>query len=217
MNPLKFLAATYGAASFSFVGLSAVQNTATGSTLNITPHASTQSGDLMIAVVAQGPNASASPWTMGSGFTEIIDDANDARLGVAVKTAGTEGSPYTFTTGDATKKCSGVILTYRLATYDKVGAATTSGAGAMPAISGVVPVAGSIRLLAIIAHEDANDTFTAPAGMTILWQDNDATHEPSIAVAEEDVTGGSGTGTRTFSDTLTTGQSTGVLLSLLKA
>lgn len=154
-----------------FVSYASTQSTVVGQTLTVSKPAGTVSGDLMLAVMSAGGTGSGS-WTGDTGWTEIADEGSLPNLRLAYKMAGgSEPSSYTFTCAEPNNLTTGCILTYRYASYDTIGAFTTSSDPLnLPSIS---PSRSQSVLVACGAVNAASLTLTTPDGMIPRVTDSD--------------------------------------------
>ena len=184
----------------SFIGVA----TGFGSgSASVTPHASTASGDLLVAIVHCKDTNATNSVTWPSGFTEIFDRQASSGFGysdiyLATKTAtGSEGSlTFTFNAFSG----GGVsIFTVRdwTAAISVYGAALTTASSTTVAAASISPTKSAL-LIGIASGFDAAKTWTAPASMAELYDfDSGASGGQRCAAAYETVSSGA-TGTRTF-------------------
>lgn len=182
-------------------------------TLTITKPAGTVSGDLLLAAMSADGNAT---WTGDTGFTEIFDQSavgGSPGLRIAYKVAGgAEGASYAFTPS-LSRKLSGIILRIPNGAFDAVGAIGTSGSK-LNCVAGAASLSSAGRLLAFFFSDASGDTYSTPAGMTLVASDTDG-DAPSWAVFEQVVPSGS-TGTRTATPSANGGHA-GILVGIKAA
>jgi len=95
--------------------------------LVINKPSNTAQNDLMVAFVAATAGVT---WTPPSGWTEVADLGSAPSIAVAYKVAGaSEGADYTFTSSASTTM-SGMIASFRNASYDSIGSFVT-GSGSL--------------------------------------------------------------------------------------
>lgn len=178
-----------------FVASAQTQNAATSTTLVIAKPAGTIQGDLMVAFMGNDDSAGRD-WTNPAGWTQaVLGGPNSAQT--VYKIAGaSEGADYTFT-HNATRRLSGVIVTYRFAKYDVVGT-IASGSTPLAAPEITVTAAESV-LLAFFMNDGGMTNASTPTGMSVLATDYDGT-DPNYAVFSQSV-GAGATGTRTSAST----------------
>lgn len=186
------------------ISQASTQNTTSGASLVINKPTGTREGDLMVAFIASGGGTQAAPgWSGDTGWTYVANLTTNGRPvnAIAYKVAGaSEGASYTFTSTN-NRTATGTIVTYRNAAYDVIGSATN---GTNPLVLPEVTLSADYSYLIGFAGRDlASVTVTAPAGMSTLKLDADAT-APSYLIAHEGPEPAGATGTRSF----TTGNST---------
>lgn len=208
---LRMSAVGGGGAAPSFIGVA----TGSGSSsANVTPHASTASGDLLVAVVQSLDSDASNTVTWPSGFTQIFNKTNNAGaayfgVAVAVKVAtGSEGS-LSFTFNGFTDAGVSIITSRGQRASSPVaayGSIVTTGFF----VSSIAPTSISpgkaALLLGFAAGQDAAATWTAPGSMTEIYDfDSGRSGGNRCTAAYEEVPLGA-TGERTFtfskSDTL---------------
>lgn len=171
-----------------FIASAQTQTTAVGTTLVINKPTGTLENDLMIAFMANDGNAS---WSGDTGWTEVLDYSNSTRLRIAYKVAGaSEPSTYTFT-ASTSQLLSGVILTYRGAVYDAIGAVSTANT-----VTGPTSGADYSRLICFAARENNNTSLVSNMDNQRAIDNDDKS--PSWVVYDELVSAGP-TGDRTVS------------------
>lgn len=150
-------------------------------TLTINKPAGVQAGDLLLAfVIQQGTSAITSP----GGWTELIDSGG---LAVAWLRAGA-GEPSNYSFSGGTGAVGGVIVAYRAASYDVVGAASTNGTASSITLSKNDSVE-----LAFFAYVSGT-TITGPSDMTTVETD---TNTPPFHLLEKLHLAAGATGTKT--------------------
>lgn len=174
-----------------YIGIASYGSDTATTTITINKPTGTVEGDLMIAVMVSDE---ARTWTGDTDWTEVRDGAPR----IAYKVAGaSEPSSYTFTCA-LSRRSRGVILTYRNAVYDTIGAVDTSS----PYSPAGITMSDTGRLIGVICKSDtAGTTFTLPSSMTS--RTNSTIVTPRIAIGDEAVSAGA-TGSRTFTSSSTT-------------
>lgn len=197
----------------TYIASSTTQNANNTDLLSIAMPTGTQTGDLMVAVMAaQKDGSKSSVWSGDTGWTEVADQGAIPALRIAYKVAtSSESSPYTFTYSDNQQLLSGSILTYRNATYSSIGNLVSTNSSS---ITPTGPSAlSSFSLLVGASAVVGTEAITSPTGMTSRV--NDSVTAPNHAVADQLVPAGA-TGSKTF--TMNNNfQISGVLLLLAPA
>lgn len=185
-------AGTGGAAAIEFIA-SAQQQNSNSLYLSISKPTGTQQGDLMIAICAAAANKT---WTGPTGWTEVIDQGTAPSIRVAYKVAGaSESSSYDFTLNTA-GNASGVIATYRNASYDTVGTISTTVSGSVQTAPAITLSSSSSAILAFFAGDQNSRTWSNPtSGLVSTASDSDSTN-PSWALYRELNLSSGSTGTR---------------------
>jgi hypothetical protein len=136
--------------------------------LTINKPTGTVENDLMVAFIQASNN---NTWSL-SGWTSVSSDNGQAIL---YRVAGaSEGSSYTFVQS-LSNTSQGVIATFRYCSYDAVGTVLTT-ASAYPSVT----TASKYQLCITFGGRHASTTFTAPAGMTTIFN---TTSAPSIIIS----------------------------------
>jgi hypothetical protein len=165
-----------------FVGMSGIQYEATSRNQLIMdkPYGTIQN-DLMLAICTNGGGTTT--WSGPAGWTEFADLNGRPISGFYYKKAGaTESGPYTFTSG-TNRQLAGNILTYRYAVYETVGAAASGSATlALPSVNNTISQA---LLLSVAGRDAAAINIAAPAGMSLVVKNDDATYAPSYSIAQQ--------------------------------
>lgn len=191
-----------------------VTGSGTSTSLTVNKPTNTEQGDIMVAFLAADGSGAGTAWTQPSGWTEVLDDATIPHAGVSYKVAGaSEGSSYTFDRSgksSATASFSGIIVTYRYASYDTIGAIqNVSGASSVTAPSVTASTASSL-LLAYYASNSSGGSWSTPTGMASVSSVN--TYN-TIAVFSQEISSGA-TGTKASTISPLSGNISGVLLVL---
>lgn len=196
-----------GAGTFPvLVGSSQAAPGAGGTTVTITKPSGVAAGDLMIAILA---HRDAQLWTPESGWTEVGDSIVSPGVEVAWKIAtGAEAADYTFTATGVGNKV-GVLLAYRGAAYDAIGAFVAANAGS-DVVAPSVTLSRDGLALAFFADEFGSRTFTTPSGMLALL--SQSASAPSYAIFSQQL-GPGATGTRTSTPS-GGGNTAGVLIGI---
>ncbi|MBO9602536.1 MAG: hypothetical protein J7496_08520 [Novosphingobium sp.] len=196
-----------------FVGVGSIaSNTGTG--VNIQQGTDTKVGDLLVGIAASvGSNAA---WTPVAGFTEIFDPASgcDAE---AVYAAASQAGVYGYgqcTTSTSNNK-SAITAAFRKAAYDAIGSnATLSTTGSLVIPSVTLSKGGVV--VALVASGGTSGTHSPPGSMQTAYSGQPGGGYPTVSIFYEKI-GAGASGTRTVTIGGTPGNSTGVLVALIKA
>jgi hypothetical protein len=185
-------AAAGGAAPIEFVA-SAQATTSSTSTLTISKPTGTQSGDLMVAIMAADSNRT---WTGDTGWTEVIDQGVIPCLRVAYLVAGaSEPSSYAFTSsGNA--RITGVIATFRNAAYDVVGSISTTHSSSTQTAPAITLSQSGGAVIAFFACDNTGRLWTNPTSGLIATANKSDSATPSWALYRELNLSAGSTGTR---------------------
>jgi hypothetical protein len=177
-----FLRAAQKANEIQYIASAVTSRTSAGTTIVIAKPTGTVENDLMIAMTCN----TGGTYTGPAGWTEVFDSTS---RGVFYKVAGaSEGSSYTFTNSSSQLQ-DGFILTFRGATYDTVGAISSS---SNPSIAPAITVGANNSYVICFSSSNvtSNNVATFPAGWDVKATDSDSS-DPSAAVAIKSFNAGS--------------------------
>ena len=191
-----------------FVMNSNTINSDTSTQLVINKPPATSEGDLMIAVMAADSDVT---WSGDTGWTEVADQGSSPSVRIAYKIATiSEGTSYTFIS-NSVKKLAGSILTYRYASYDKIGVFTTDSDPLI--LQSIDPSENHSILIAVGAAKSADpQPLSIPTGMTGRVTVYASNYRPRYIICDQEVSSGP-TGIRSII-TNTTLNVAGIMLSI---
>lgn len=164
------------------------------SPLTINKPSGVVAGNLLVAVLIHGDTG---VWTQLSGWTEATESDTNPTISIQYRVAeASDGASYSFECSNS-KELTGVILAFRNAAFDVVGAFAESTSPVLaPSIS--VSFNNSV-LLAVAGTTSSSVGFTFPTAMTSRFNSTGISGVDG-AVASEPVNAGA-TGTRSISST----------------
>lgn len=212
----NFASAMVASTGLEFIAVAAVQNSGDSTTLIISSPATVQAGDLLVAIVGVGSTVTGHTWTCPAGWTELVDEGDAPNISVSTLVASSAGSVnYTWTT-TSPRKCGGVILVYRGAAFDAIGAIAHAVSGAAITVPSVTT--GEANCAVILACFDAGKEITYPD--ITDWVDRSVAstvNYPSWRVREKLFTAAGATGTVAVNSSATAGENAGLLISIKPA
>lgn len=148
----------------TYIGYEKTEITTNGTSLSINVPAGTQNGDLMVACLGGGGGSNNVGDWVNTNFTFRVEETTLPNIVIATRIANSEGSSVTFTTS-ASVRLSGVLMTFRNASWGVTGTVGTGNSNTPTAPSITVPEPNSIGI-GIWGSDGSNRVWTNSSGWT---------------------------------------------------